>query len=42
MEQALIPMITVEKVMLEERCGALGFEDLRHMDDALRFALQLD
>lgn len=35
-------LITIEKVMLEERHGALGFEDIRRMDDALRFALELD
>ena len=35
-------LVTVEKAMLGERCGELGFDDIRRMDDALRFALQLD
>ncbi len=35
-------LITIEKDALRERRGTLAFEDVRRLDDALRFALQLD
>ena len=35
-------LLTIEKASLSERCGSLGFEDVRRLDEALRFALQLD
>ena len=35
-------LITIEKAMLEQRRGSLSFEDVGRLDDALRFALQLD
>lgn len=35
-------LITIEKAALGQRRGTLAFEDARRLDDALRFALQLD
>jgi mRNA interferase MazF len=35
-------LITIEKAALGQRRGALAFEDVNRLDDALRFALQLD
>lgn len=35
-------LITIEKALLTGRRGALPFEDVPRLDDALRFALQLD
>jgi mRNA interferase MazF len=35
-------LITIEKAALGERRGTLACEDVRRLDDALRFALQLD
>lgn len=35
-------LIAIEKVALGRRRGTLAFEDLARLDDALRFALQLD
>jgi len=35
-------LITIEKAVLGQRRGTLAFEDLDRLDDALRFALQLD
>lgn len=35
-------LITIDKGLLAERRGALSFEDTPRLDDALRFALQLD
>ena len=35
-------LITIEKAALRQRRGTLAFEDAKRLDDALRFALQLD
>lgn len=35
-------LFTVGKELLKERRGALRFEDVAQLDEALRFALQLD
>jgi mRNA interferase MazF len=35
-------LLNVKKDRLRERRGALSFEDVARLDDALRFALQLD
>lgn len=35
-------LLTLEKALLVGRRGALAFEDVARLDDALRFALQLD
>ncbi|MEX2449167.1 MAG: type II toxin-antitoxin system PemK/MazF family toxin [Solirubrobacterales bacterium] len=35
-------LFTIGKELLGERRGALAFEDVVRLDDALRFALQLD
>lgn len=35
-------LITIEKTVLGRRRGMLAFEDVARLDDALRFALQLD
>lgn len=35
-------LATIEKTILSKRRGTLAFEDGRRLDDALRFALQLD
>lgn len=35
-------LITLSKGRLKERLGSLPFEDMARLDDALRFALQLD
>jgi mRNA interferase MazF len=35
-------LLTIAKELLVRRRGALSFEDVARLDDALRFALQLD
>lgn len=35
-------LFTVSKARLVNRLGSLSFEDVKRLDDALRFALQLD
>jgi mRNA interferase MazF len=35
-------LLTLSKSRLSQRRGALAFEDIKLLDDALRFALQLD
>ena len=35
-------LVTIEKAALRQRRGTLAFEDVKRLDDALRFALQLD
>jgi mRNA-degrading endonuclease toxin of MazEF toxin-antitoxin module len=35
-------LLNVKKDRLRDRRGALSFEDVARLDDALRFALQLD
>jgi mRNA interferase MazF len=35
-------LVTIEKADLGRRRGMLAFEDVARLDDALRFALQLD
>lgn len=35
-------LATLEKALLVQRRGTLAFEDVARLDDALRFALQLD
>jgi mRNA interferase MazF len=35
-------LVTIDKALLADRRGALAFEDVALLDDALRFALQLD
>lgn len=35
-------LTTIKKTQLGRRRGALPFEDVARLDDALRFALQLD
>ena len=35
-------LVTLAKPRLGKRRGTLPFEDVAHLDDALRFALQLD
>lgn len=35
-------LLTIDKALLADRRGTLGFEDVARLDDALRFALQLD
>lgn len=35
-------LVTIEKAALRQRRGALAFEDVAQLNDALRFALELD
>jgi mRNA interferase MazF len=35
-------LVTVDKALLSARRGALAYEDVARLNDALRFALQLD